>query len=244
MKFPFPENKKSILNLVLLGMLLISVVTNQVVLTNTKKITGVNHGVLSSFGSIKLFSSTKLTGNLSEDATKISFAQGIPEIYGSELNITFDQVQGAIDVMKQYDPGYGRQKISLSGADKERYITVGRKISCEYCCGVDGIIFADGEAACGCAHSQAMRGLAAYLIRDHGAEYTDDQILRELAKWKGRYFPKQMVQKTMDQIQSGNYTPDIAALLLDIKLPKYGANDTKAPTSADLQKAPDMVGGC
>ena len=89
-----------------------------------------------------------------------------------------------------------------------------------------------------------MRGLEAYLIKNHGSEYSDDQILRELAVWKGRYFPKQMVQKTMDQIQSGKYTPDIAALLLDLKLPKYGANDTKQPTSADLENAPGMVGGC
>ncbi|TSC84232.1 MAG: hypothetical protein G01um101413_527 [Parcubacteria group bacterium Gr01-1014_13] len=244
MKLPFLENKKNVLNLVLLGLLTTSIVTNQTVLANTKKIIGVNHGVLSSIGSIKLFSNTKLTGNLSEDATKISFKQGIPEKYGPELNVNFDQVQGAIDILKQYDPGYGRQKISLAGEEKQRYINVGRKISCEYCCGVDGIVFANGEAACGCAHSQAMRGLAAYLIKNHGPEYTDDQILRELAAWKGRYFPKQMVQKTMDQIQSGKYTPDIAALLLDVKLPKYGANDIKSPAPSDLENAPGMVGGC
>jgi hypothetical protein len=244
MQLPFLENKKNILNSVLLVLLIISVVANQTVLTNTKKLIGVKQSFLPSLGSIKLFSSAKLTGNLSEDATKISFVHGIPEKYGPELNVNFDEVQGGIDVMKQYDPGYGRQKISLSDEEKQRYISVGRKISCEYCCGVDGIVFANGEAACGCAHSQAMRGLAAYLIKNHGSEYTDDQILRELARWKGRYFPKQMVQKTMDQIQNGKYTPDIAALLLDTKLPKYGANDTKAPTKSDIDNAPGMVGGC
>jgi hypothetical protein len=240
----FTENKRKILNLALLGTLTVSVIANQVMLNNTQKAIGINQSILPSFGSIKLFSNTKLTGNLSDDATKLSFVQGVPETYGPELNISFDQVQGAIDIMKQYDPAYGRQKVALSEEEKQRYISIGRRISCEYCCGVDGIVFANGEAACGCAHSQAMRGLGAYLIKNHGTEYSDDQILRELARWKGHYFPKQMVQKTMDQIQSGNYTPDIAALLLDVKLPKYGPNDTKAPTSADLEKAPDMVGGC
>lgn len=244
MKFPFTENKRGVLNLVLLGLLIISVVANQVVLTNTKKVIGLNQSILPSFGSIKLFSSTKLTGNLSEDATKISFVQGVPEIYGPELNVSYDAVQNSMDIMKQFDLGYGRNKPSLSAEEKKRYTAINLRISCEFCCGAKAIVFENGEASCGCAHSQAMRGLTAYLIKNHGTKYTDDQILRELARWKGRFYPKAMVEKTMGQIQSGSYTPDVASLLLDVKLPKYGANDTKAPTSADLQKAPDMVGGC
>ncbi len=240
----FSEKKNKILNFVLLGILTVSVVANQVTLANTEKAIGINNSVLSSIGSIKLFSDTKLTGNLSEDATKLSFVGGVPDKYGAELGVSFDQVEASMNIMKQFDPTYGRQKISLSGQDKQRYISIGLKIACEFCCGATGLVLQNGDAACGCAHSQAMRGLEAYLIKNHGIEYSDDQILRELARWKGHYFPKQMVQKTMNQITSGNYTPDVAALLLDVKLPKYGAGDTKSPTPADLQKAPDMVGGC
>src|SRR3990167_9331858 len=29
----------------------------------------------------------------------------------------------------------------------------------------------------------------------YGTEYSDDEILRELAMWKGMFFPKQMIQK-------------------------------------------------
>ncbi len=46
-----------------------------------------------------------------------------------------------------------------------------------------------GTAACGCAHSYAMRGLAKYLLAEHGDEYTDEQILEELGKWKVLFFP-------------------------------------------------------
>ncbi len=238
------ENKRKILNLALLGTLTVSVVANQITLANTEKIIGIRQGVLSSIGSIKLFSNAKLTGNLSEDATKLSFVNGIPETYGQELNVNFDDVQNSMNIMKQFDLGYGNNKPSLSAEEKNRYTAINLRISCEYCCGAAAIVFENGEPSCGCAHSQAMRGLAAYLIKNHGSQYTDDQILRELARWKGRYFPKQMVQKTIDQIQSGKYTPDIASLLLDVKLPKYGTGDTKAPTPSDIQNAPAMVGGC
>ena len=149
-----------------------------------------------------------------------------------------------MNIIKQFDLGYGNNKPALSAEEKKRYTDINLRISCEFCCGAKAIVFENGEASCGCAHSQAMRGLTAYLIKNHGAEYTDNQILRELAIWKGRYFPKQMIQKMSDQIQSGQYTPDIASLLLDVKLPKYGANSQSAPVPSDIKNLPSMVGGC
>ncbi len=228
----------------LLGVLTISIVSNQVVLANTKKIIGINQTLLPSLSSLKLFSNTKLTGNLSDDATKLAFIQGIPETYGSELSVNYDDVQNSMNIMKQFDLGYGKNKPSLSAEEKKRYTAINLRISCEFCCGAAAIVFENGEPSCGCAHSQAMRGLTAYLVKNHGTEYSDDQILRELARWKGRFYPKAMVQKTIGQIQNGNYTPDVAALLLDVKLPKYGAGDTKQPTQSDIESAPAMVGGC
>lgn len=243
MKF-LNEDKRKVLNLVLLGVLTVSIVANQTILAKTEKAIGINHTALSSIGSFKLFSSTKLTGNLSDDAAKLSFVSGIPEKYGQELGVNFDDVQNSMNIMKQFDLGYGSNKPSLSDEEKKRYIAINLRISCEFCCGAAAIVFENGEPSCGCAHSQAMRGLTAYLIKNHGSEYTDDQILRELARWKGRYFPKQMVQKTINEIQSGKYTPDIASLLLDLKLPKYGSGETKAPTPSNIENSPAMVGGC
>ena len=82
---------------------------------------------------------------------------GVPNIYGQELNISFDQVQDAINKVSIFDPTYGKEKIELSGNDLERYIDIGSDIACEYCCGVETLVFKNGEAACGCAHSQMMR---------------------------------------------------------------------------------------
>ena len=185
----------------------------------------------------------KLSGNLGEDAVKLAVVTGVPDKYGQELAVNFDQVQQSMNVMKQFDPGYGANKIVLTGEALKRYTDVGLRISCEYCCGAKAIVFANGEAACGCAHSQAMRGLAAYLIEKHGAEYTDDQILRELARWKGRYFPKQMSKKMTEQLQNGQYTPDMAALLLELEVPKYSGQSADAPLPSSIKDAPGMVGG-
>src|SRR3989344_2444877 len=93
--------------------------------------------------------------------------KGIPEIYGKELGVSYDDVSAADQAKAEVTIkklGVLDQKLKLSGADKERYISIASMISCEYCCGVESIIFKNGEAACGCAHSFAMRGLAKYLI--------------------------------------------------------------------------------
>lgn len=137
---------------------------------------------------------------------------GTPAIYGAELGISYDGVNpndprnadATIGIMKGLD-----QTLTLEGADLDRYIKVVSQISCEYCCGAESIIFADGRAACGCAHSYAMRGLAKYLITEHGSEYSDEEILSELGKWKVLFFPGIHEQKAQaleaQGIDSTNY---------------------------------------
>ena len=124
--------------------------------------------------------------------------KGTPAIYENELKISFDDVapskpdatEQAINILAAKDTG-----ISLEGDDLKRYIAITTSISREYCCGADAIAFSNGEPACGCAHSYAMRGLAKYLIKNHGSEYTNEQILEELGKWKTLFFPAQISAK-------------------------------------------------
>ncbi|MBI4018274.1 MAG: hypothetical protein HY368_01570 [Candidatus Aenigmarchaeota archaeon] len=131
--------------------------------------------------------------------------KGVPPIYGAELGISYDDVSAAnaqkadetISKLASYDVD-----IQLDAEQLERYVKIAGQISCEYCCGADSIIFTKdsgqykrGDAACGCAHSYAMRGVAKYLITQHGDEFTDDQILEELGKWKTLFFPDILAQK-------------------------------------------------
>lgn len=122
---------------------------------------------------------------------------GTPEIYGSELGIKYDDVSAAnpqladqvIAKMAAFDND------ALQGETLNRYIAVTTAISCEYCCGAQAITFSNGQAACGCAHSGAMRGLAKYLLEKHASQFSNDQILEELGKWKALYFPDNAVAK-------------------------------------------------
>jgi hypothetical protein len=120
--------------------------------------------------------------------------KGVPAIYGDEIGVSYDGVSASnpqladatIRKMRSYED------MTLTPEQMERYIEIlyvmNGGISCEYCCGARSIIFEDGKAACGCAHSYAMRGLAKYLLTEH-PEMSDEDILSELGKWKVLFFP-------------------------------------------------------
>jgi len=239
---PKPSSRKilTIINSVLLVSLLGTFGINQIIISKIRSNMGVQ-----AFASFRSMNTAKaLTGNIGEDTVSLIVSRGVPDVYGAELGVSFDGVQGSIDILKQFDPTYGNKKISLSGENLQRYVAVGTRISCEYCCGAKAIVHPNGQAACGCAHSWAMRGLAAYLIANHGAEYSNDEILRELSRWKGMFFPKQMIQKLSTQLQGGEFTPDIASLLIGLDLPKYGQGGKAVPLPSDIENLPGMVGGC
>ena len=160
---------------------------------------------------------------------KASFIpSGIPDVYGSELGVSFDEVQDAINKVRVFGPTYGEEgkKIVLTGADLDRYKKIGESIACEYCCGVKTLTEEDGTAACGCAHSIMMRGLAAYLIKNYPNEFTDEQILEELERWKVTYFPKQSLSAKL------------------AKMEKAGEPGIKEIIEEFPDFLPQMVGGC
>ena len=129
------------------------------------------------------------TGIESVSASNI-IPKGMPEIYGVEMGVSYDYItsndpqltQNTINKLSQYED------MELNQEQMARYIRIGSSISCEYCCGAKAIIFSNGERACGCAHSYAMRGIAKYLLTKH-SDMTDEQILNELGKWKVLFFP-------------------------------------------------------
>ena len=162
---------------------------------------------------------------------------------GSRNKVNFDDVSASnpekadltIRILGQLD-----QDITLSGADKERYIKVLYKlnngISCEYCCGARAVIFADGQPACGCAHSYAMRGLTKYLITKHGKEYTDEQLLEEAGKWKALFFPGAMELKAQVLKSKG-----LELNFINLASNKYRGIEQGAQSAGGGSK---MVGGC
>ena len=144
-------------------------------------------------GKINSGSSGSGTTSITPVSASEIIPKGIPQVYGSELKVSYDDISttnpkkadATISVLGKLD-----DSITLTGNDMQRYIKVASQISCEYCCGAESIIFSNGQAACGCAHSYAMRGLAKYLIKNYNDEFNDDEILEELGKWKVLFFPE------------------------------------------------------
>lgn len=152
---------------------------------------------------------------------------GIPAVYGQELDISFDNVQDAINKVRLFGPTYGKgdKKITLTGENLKRYTNIGQQIACEYCCKATTLVRKDGVAACGCAHSIMMRGLAAYLVENH-PELSDKQILNELKTWKITYFPKQTLTAKLGEME------------------KSGDEGIKSILKEFPGFLPKMVGGC
>ncbi len=170
--------------------------------------------------------------------------KGVPAVYGSELGVSYDDIsptnpQKADATIRKL--ALQDVNIKLSGDQLQRYITITGQISCEYCCGAPSIIFtADtgqykaGDAACGCAHSYAMRGVAKYLITNHGDEFTDDQILEELGKWKTLFFPGQISQKAQILQQNG----------IELSYMSMASNKYRDIEKTGNNGGTGMVGGC
>ncbi len=167
---------------------------------------------------------------------------GVPRVYGQELGIKYDDVSpsnaaladATIAKMSALQTGDAQNPPKLTEEQLKRYINVASQISCEYCCGAKSIITPSGTLACYCAHSKAMRGLAEYLVSRHGSEFTDDQILEELGKWKVLFFPGIHQQKADVLEQEG-----IEVNYINLASNKYRGIEQGTATGSG-----GMVGGC
>jgi len=162
--------------------------------------------------------------------------KGIPDVYGEELGVSYDDVSinnpKLADLTIQKLTAYENKELNTELM--QRYIKIGSSISCEYCCGAQSIIFSNGERACGCAHSYAMRGLAKYLLTNH-PDMTDEQILNELGKWKVLFFPGVHEQKAKALESQGIDSKDYINLASNL----YRGAEKGQPTNGGA-----MVGGC
>lgn len=116
---------------------------------------------------------------------------GVPSAYGAELGVSFDDAGSAIAILTPFEQDTRAEK--MSGTMLQRYIDLGQKTACEFCCGATALVFADGSRACGCGHSAAMRGVMAYLLEN--SSMSDEQILDEVNKWKAVFFPGPTVER-------------------------------------------------
>ncbi|MFA6753783.1 MAG: hypothetical protein WCR84_01320 [Candidatus Paceibacterota bacterium] len=165
---------------------------------------------------------------------------GVPAVYGNALSISYDDISvnnprkadATIEVMAKID-----RSTELSGNNLNRYIDILYNqhggISCEFCCGAKAVIFENGSAACGCAHSYAMRGITKYLILN--TTMTDEEILSEVGKWKVLFFPEIHARKASAMKEKG----------MEIDYINLTTNENRGiERGVAVGSGGSMVGGC
>ncbi|MEK6811890.1 MAG: hypothetical protein AABX96_05255 [Nanoarchaeota archaeon] len=164
--------------------------------------------------------------------------KGVPNVYGSELGVSYNDVSASNPSLADATMAKlsAFEDMQLDSTQMERYIKIGSSIACEYCCGAKTLVFSNGERACGCAHSYAMRGLAKYLLTEH-PDMTDLEILDELGKWKVLFFPGIHEKKAEALKASGVDYTNYVNLASNIY---RGAENQASAGSGNSQ----MVGGC
>lgn len=226
-------NKHSAMIMLLVALSAVILLFNQWQIMALSDITG--GGASSSSSSKGAKFSVKLSGDVVQDAIKAVIPTGTPA-YGAELGVSFDDPVNSLEILANLD---GQVPTStLTEAEKARFINVGTKISCEFCCGAPSVIDDTGRSLCGCSHAASFKGLAKYLIKNHPDAWTDDEILLELTKWKALYYPRNMVEKAVAALNNNlELTP---AVLNDRDLlKKISAGD-----KTSIGDLPTMVGGC
>lgn len=176
------------------------------------------------------------TGDVVNDVIKQIIPTGTPEDYGPELSVSFDDPVAGLNVIARLDRAIATT--SLTPEQKQRYVGITSRISCEYCCGAPAVADAEGRDLCGCSHSLAIRGLAKYLITVHPEDWTDEEIYWEVTRWKALFYPRNSVEKGV-ALASNNMEITAEALNDRDLLSKISSGDTTS-----IGSLPNMVGGC
>ncbi len=159
--------------------------------------------------------------------------------YGSQLGVSFNDAANAANVLSQLDNSIPTSQ--LSQEQLQRYISIGMSIACFYCCGATTLVDQNGNPACSCNHSMALRGLAKWLIIN--TNYTNDQILLELNKWKALFFPGPTLKTVSSLASVNNGSVEVNWLGTPSNIPQNLINALKSP-GASVSGLPAQIGGC
>ena len=142
----------------------------------------------------------KSTGNPTQDAIATVVPTGTP-FYAAQgegaqkiQGVTFDD---PITSQKVWASLLGSKRfgtanvIQLTPEEEKRWQKLTSVFTCDFCCGGPNSVTTISR--CGCAHSYAWQGMAKFFIKYY-PNYTDEQILGEMTKWKGLWYPQGMIQ--------------------------------------------------
>ena len=152
-----------------------------------------------------------------EDAIKIMIPIGTPS-YGDAMGVSFDDPVVSLNKLEKAYPAL-KQQVKQDPELWARYLNLAARptgISCEFCCGIGAQgIDAKGELRCGCAHNPAVQSVTLWLMKN--TDYSDQEILREVMKWKTIFFPRDMTKIALE---------------------------VAGKDASEIKDLPGMVGGC
>ena len=195
----------------------------------------------------------KNTGNPTQDAIVAVVPTGTPfyalggpgveKIQGAAFDdpITSQKVWASLLGSRRFGT---ENAIQLSPEEEQRWQRLTGVFTCDFCCGGPNSVTTIN--ACGCAHSYAWQGMAKFFIKYY-PEYTDEQILGEMTKWKGLWYPQGMIQDYL--VYTGQQPADILTHggSVGIKQQFLQQGSAQQQTHAQvtpLDQLPSMVGGC
>ncbi len=190
------------------------------------------------------------SGNPSQDAINYIIPTGTPwylaDEPGAQLGINFDdpitaqKVWGALEGGSQF--GGNANRIELSAEEEQRYNKITTIFTCDYCCGGPNSVTTINR--CGCAHAYAWKGMARFFIKYYGDKYPDEEILGEMTRWKGLWYPKGMIQDYLVYIGQADASTLRHGGSAGIQAQFAGQGGGGSASITELDNLPGMVGGC
>ncbi len=196
----------------------------------------------------------KSTGNPTQDAIAAVVPTGTPfyvaQGEGAEKvkGVSFDD---PITSQKVWASLLGSRRfgtanaIQLAPEEEQRWQKLTSVFTCDFCCGGPNSVTTISR--CGCAHSYAWQGMAKFFIRYH-PQYSDEQILGEMTKWKALWYPQGMIQDYL--VYTGQQPANILTHGGSVGIRQQflqQAPSSQQQTHAQatpLDELPSMVGGC
>ena len=196
----------------------------------------------------------KNTGNPTQDAIAAVVPTGTPfyvlEGLGAEKvksasfddPITSQKVWGSLLGSRRFGTA---NAIQLTPEEEQRWKKLTSVFTCDFCCGGPNDVTTINR--CGCGHSYAWQGMAKFFIKYY-PQYTDEQILGEMTKWKAVWYPQGLIQDYLVYTgqQDASTLTHGGSVGIKQQFLQQGSNpqhQTQA-SATPLSDLPSMVGGC
>ena len=196
----------------------------------------------------------KSTGNPTQDAIATVVPTGTPsyvlggsgseKIKGATFDdpITSQKVWASLLGSKRFGTS---NQIQLTSEEEQRWKRIVSVFTCDYCCGGPNSVTTINR--CGCAHSYAWQGMAKFFIKYY-PNYTNEQIMGEMTKWKGLWYPQGMIQDYL--VYTGQQPATILTHGGSVGIKQQflqqapNAQQQTQASATPLSDLPSMVGGC